>query len=58
MRYLFLILFPFLLNAQTNDLTELNSLEENEQITIDIKIVGCFVRTTDVKIFITKLDKK
>lgn len=58
MRYVFLLLFPFLLNAQTNDLSLLHSLEENEQVIIDINIGGCYVATTDVKIFITKLDKK
>lgn len=58
MRYFLLLLFPFLLNAQTNDFSLLNSLEEKEQVIIDIKIGGCYVAITDVKIFITKLDKK
>ncbi|MGH1384106.1 hypothetical protein [Kordia sp.] len=57
MKYLFLLLFPFLLNAQTNDLSKLASLEENEQVTIDISIGGCFGATTNAKILIKKLDK-
>jgi hypothetical protein len=46
------------LNAQTNDLSELASLEENEQITIDIKIGGCFGARTDAKILIIKFGEK
>lgn len=54
MRYVILLLFPILVHAQTNDLHALKSLEENEQIVIDVKIGGCFDGETDTKILITK----
>ncbi|WP_298421345.1 hypothetical protein [uncultured Kordia sp.] len=53
MRYLFLLIFPFLLNAQATDLSALNSLQENEQVIIDITVGSCFYGETQ-KIIITK----
>ncbi|WP_157560080.1 hypothetical protein U8527_14510 [Kordia algicida OT-1] len=40
--------------AQTSDFSELYSLEDNEQVTIDIIIGGCFHVSTNAKVFITK----
>jgi uncharacterized protein YneR len=41
MRYLFFLLFPVVLGAQTNTFDEIAFLEDNEHILIDITTGGC-----------------
>lgn len=56
MRYILLLFIPFLLNAQTNNFDEHISLEENEQMIIDVIIGDCFTASTNAKVIITKLE--
>ena len=53
MRYFLLLIFPFIVKAQTTDLSLLNTLETNEQVVINISEGGCFYGETQ-KILIFK----